>query len=66
MKKQTLLTIGLATLLASATHASQEQLARSIGDAHLEATRTSEQLKAKRSEESRVGHECRSRGEAEY
>lgn len=46
MKKQTLLTIGLMTLLASATQASQEQLAKSIGDAHLEATRTSEQLKA--------------------
>ena len=46
MKKQILLTIGLATLLASATQASQDQLAKSIGDAHLETTRTSEQLKA--------------------
>jgi hypothetical protein len=46
MKKQTLLVIGLAAMLASATQASQEQLAKSIQDAHLEATRTSEQLKA--------------------
>jgi hypothetical protein len=46
MKKQILLTIGLATLLASATQASQEQLAQSIRDAHLETTRTAEQLKA--------------------
>jgi len=46
MKKQILLTIGLVTLLASATQASQDQLAKSIGDAHLETTRTSEQLKA--------------------
>jgi hypothetical protein len=46
MKKQILLTIGLATLLASATRASQEQLATSIKDAHLETTRTSAQLKA--------------------
>jgi len=46
MKKKILLTIGLATLLASATQASQEQLARSIRDTHLETSRTSEQLKA--------------------
>ena len=38
--------IGLATLLATATQASQEQLARSIKEAHLETSRTSEQLKA--------------------
>src|SRR5438034_10056973 len=38
--------IGLATLLASATQASQEQLANSIKDAHRETTRTAEQLKA--------------------
>jgi hypothetical protein len=46
MKKKILLTLGLATLLASATQASQEQLARSIKDARVETTRTSEQLKA--------------------
>ena len=46
MKKQILITIGLATLLASATQASQEQLAQSIREAHSEATRTSDQLKA--------------------
>jgi len=46
MKKQTLLMIGLATLLAYTTQASQEQLARSIRDTHLEATRASEQLKS--------------------
>jgi len=46
MKTQTLVMIGLATLLASATQASQEQLAKSIKDAHLETTRTSNQLKA--------------------
>ena len=45
MKKQILLTIGLATLLASATQA-QEQLAKSIKEAHLETIRTDEQLKA--------------------
>ncbi len=41
-----LLTIGLVTLLASATQAAQEQLAQSITEARAEATRTSEQLKA--------------------
>jgi hypothetical protein len=46
MKKQHLLTLGLVTLLASATQASQEQLAASIKDARIEATRASEQLKA--------------------
>ena len=46
MKKQILLTIGLATLLASAAQASQEQLALSIKEAHVETTRTSAQLKA--------------------
>src|SRR5512136_2604478 len=38
--------IGLATLLGSATQASQEQLARSIGDTHVETSRTDAQLKA--------------------
>jgi len=46
MKSKILITLGLATLLASATQASQEQLARSIQDAQVETTRTSEQLKA--------------------
>ena len=46
MKKQILITIGLATLLASATQASQEQLRSSIGDTHLETSRTDAQLKA--------------------
>lgn len=45
MKKRILLTIGLATLLASA-QASQEQLARSIEEARGETARTAEQLKA--------------------
>jgi hypothetical protein len=46
MKKRILLTIGLTALLTSATQARQEQLARSIQDAKIEATRTTEQLKA--------------------
>jgi len=46
MKKQILYMIGLATLLASATQASQEQLAKSIQDTKLETSRTSEQLKS--------------------
>jgi Protein of unknown function (DUF2959) len=46
MKKQTVFMIGLAALLATSTQASQEQLANSIKDAHLETTRTSEQLKS--------------------
>jgi hypothetical protein len=46
MKKQILLTIGLAALLATSTQAGQEQLAQSIKDAHAETERTSDQLKA--------------------
>lgn len=46
MKKNTLLMIGLATLLASATQASQEQLAQSIRDARSETIRTDAQLEA--------------------
>jgi len=46
MKKQTLIMIGLATLLATATQASQEQLANSIKDAKLETGRTDAQLTA--------------------
>jgi hypothetical protein len=46
MKKRTLLVMALATLLASATQASQEQLAQSIRDVHMETLRTSEQLKS--------------------
>jgi len=46
MKKQIILTFGLATLLATAAQATQEQLAASIKDARLETTRTSGQLKA--------------------
>ena len=46
MKMQTLFMIGFATLLTTATQASQEQLAGSIKQAHLETSRTSEQLKA--------------------
>ena len=46
MKRQIFIAIGLATLVASATQAGQEQLAKSISDARVEATRTSEQLKA--------------------
>jgi hypothetical protein len=46
MKKHILLSIGLATLLAPAAQAGQEQLAQSIRDAQVEATRTSDQLKA--------------------
>ena len=45
MKARTLIVIGLVTLLASATQASQEQLARSIQETHAETKRTSEQLK---------------------
>jgi hypothetical protein len=46
MKRRTLFTIGLATVLASATQAySQEQLAKSMQDVRVETTRTSEQLK---------------------
>lgn len=46
MKKQILLTIGLAALLAMATQAQQAQLAQSIKEAQDETARTSEQLKA--------------------
>jgi uncharacterized coiled-coil protein SlyX len=46
MKQQILITIGLATLLASATQASQEQLAKSINEVRVETERTSAQLKA--------------------
>ena len=45
MKKQTLFTIGLATLLASATQAyCQEQLAKSMQDARAETAKTAQQL----------------------
>lgn len=46
MKKNTLFVIGLAALLVSATQASQEQLVKSIRDAHVETSRTDNQLKA--------------------
>ena len=46
MKKTFLLVIGLAALVVMNTQASQEQLAKSIGDARAEAQKTSEQLKA--------------------
>jgi hypothetical protein len=46
MNQKTLLTISLVTLLASATQASQEQLAASIKDTRVETTRTSGQLKS--------------------
>jgi septal ring factor EnvC (AmiA/AmiB activator) len=46
MKHNLLFTIGLVTLLASASQASQEQLAASIKEARAEAGRTSDQLKA--------------------
>jgi transposase-like protein len=46
MKSKTLVMIGLAALLATATQASQEQLAQSIRDAHVETARTSAQLNA--------------------
>ncbi len=46
MKKTTLAMIGLAALLASNTQASQEQLANSIRDTHVETSRTDAQLKA--------------------
>jgi hypothetical protein len=46
MKKQTLLTLGLATLLATAAQATQEQLAASIKDTRVETVRTDEQLRA--------------------
>jgi septal ring factor EnvC (AmiA/AmiB activator) len=46
MNKKFLLTIGLVTVLASATQASQQQLAASIRETHTETSRTAEQLKA--------------------
>ena len=46
MKNQTLLTLALAMLLASAVHADQEMLAKSIADARAETARTADQLKA--------------------
>jgi hypothetical protein len=46
MTKQTLFALSLATLLTSAAQANQQQLANSIGQAAVETTRTSEQLKA--------------------
>jgi hypothetical protein len=44
MKTQTLLTIGLATLLASALQAGQEQLATSMKETRVEAGQTRDQL----------------------
>jgi septal ring factor EnvC (AmiA/AmiB activator) len=44
MKTKTMFTIGLATLLAIATQASQEQLAQSIREANAETSRTDTQL----------------------
>ncbi len=46
MKNKVLLGISLAAVLASTASAGQEQLAASIKEARVEATRTSEQLKA--------------------
>jgi Protein of unknown function (DUF2959) len=46
MKKQICTIIGLTALLTSVTQANQEQLAKSIAEARVETTRTSEQLKA--------------------
>ncbi|HMP83789.1 MAG TPA: DUF2959 family protein [Verrucomicrobiota bacterium] len=46
MKKHLFLALGLATLLATATQASQQQLASSITEAQAEAGRTLHQLKA--------------------
>ena len=46
MKKQTMIMIGLVTLLAAATQASQEKLAKSIQEAQIETAKTSNQLKA--------------------
>jgi hypothetical protein len=46
MKKNINVIIALAIVLASATHASQEQLAKSITEARTEATRTDAQLTA--------------------
>jgi septal ring factor EnvC (AmiA/AmiB activator) len=46
MKKRILLILGLTSALAFTTQASQQQLATSIKDAHVETARTSAQLKA--------------------
>lgn len=46
MKSKILLSISLASLVASAAQSSKDQLATSINEARAEATRTSEQLKA--------------------
>jgi septal ring factor EnvC (AmiA/AmiB activator) len=46
MKKQTVLTIGFATMLACASQASQQQLAASIKEAREEAAQTRNQLAA--------------------
>jgi DNA-binding HxlR family transcriptional regulator len=46
MNKKFLLTIGLVTVLASATQANQQQLAASIRETHAETFRTAEQLKS--------------------
>ena len=46
MNKQILLMLGLTALLASATQASQQQLATSIKDTHIETSRTDAQLNA--------------------
>ena len=46
MKHKSLLTFGLVTLLAVATQASQEQLASSLKEARVEATRAADQLKS--------------------
>ena len=46
MKKQIVSLIGITTLLVSTSQASQEQLAKSISDAHAETIRTSAQLKS--------------------
>jgi hypothetical protein len=46
MKKRTLIPLTLIALLAASTQASQEQLATSIKEARIEATRTADQLKA--------------------
>jgi len=46
MKMKILTTLGLATLLASATQASQQQLAQSIKDVRVETSQTAGQLSA--------------------
>jgi hypothetical protein len=46
MNKKLLLMIGLAALVVTTTQASQDQLARSIGEARVETQKTADQLKA--------------------